>query len=84
MLVSHIFAFWKKILWFKYNIKTGDLINSIKFDNNKINNLNFFEENIFQDFDSNLFEIYKKNDHASHLTIKGMQIFFKEIIDKVF
>ena len=80
----HIQHFGKKYYGIKYNIKTGDLINSIKFDNNKITHLNFFEENIFQDFDSNLFEIYKKNDHASHLTIKGMQIFFKGIIDKVF
>ncbi len=79
----HIQHFDKKYHGIKYNVNVGDLISSIEFNNYKVTHLNFFEENIFQKYKSNLFEIYLKDDPASHFTRKGLIIFFREIMDKI-
>lgn len=78
----HIQHYDKKYYGIKYNVKTSDLINSIEL-NTKVVHLNFFEDEIFKEYKSDLFKIYLKNDPASHLTEKGKGIFFNKIMKKI-
>ena len=78
----HIQHYDKKYYGIKYNVKTSDLINSIEL-NSKVVHLNFFEDEIFKEYNSDLFKVYLKNDPASHLTKKGKSIFFNKIMKKI-
>ena len=55
-------------------------------DQNKLKNvniINFYEKDIFKEFNENYFEIFIENDHASHLTKEGENIFFKKIFNEI-
>lgn len=65
----------------KYNIKLSDVVDQNKLKN--VNIINFYEKDIFKEFNENYFEIFIENDHASHLTKVGENIFFKKIFNEI-
>lgn len=68
-----------------YNIKLNKIINYKKlFEiSDKIEILDFYDDNIFKDYKNNYNEIFIKDDPASHLTQKGINLFYAEIFKKM-
>ena len=65
----------------KYNIKLSDVVDQKKLKD--VNIINFYEKNIFEKFNKNYFDVFIEDDHASHLTKKGANIFFKKIFNEI-
>ena len=77
----HIQHIDKNVYGKKYIIKLNNVLkNTIT---NKVNIIDFHNEQIFKDYKVNLFEVFIENDPASHLTDIGRKIFYKQIFDKV-
>ena len=65
----------------KYKIKISDIINEIDLDG--FYHIDLFENDIFKDYRNNYLEVFIEGDNASHLTNVGLDIFYKNIFDRI-
>lgn len=79
----HIQHYDEKYYGVKYQTKISDLINSLNLNDDKVEHIDFFKNQIFDKHDNDLFDFYLKGDQASHLTKKGMKLFFKEFFERI-
>lgn len=77
----HIQHLDKKYYGILYNRKNNELFRSFNLTN--INHIDLFEKKIFEKFNNDYFSVFIEGDHASHLTDKGVDIFFDTIFDEV-
>ena len=83
--IPHIQHLDEKVYNLKYKIKISDLVNEIQNENSnlKFYHLDLYENNIFEKFKNNYFEVIIKDDPASHNTALGDKIFFEFLTKKI-
>jgi hypothetical protein len=68
-----------------YNVKLNTIIDYEKLFKitNKLEIIDLYENNFFKDYKDNYNHIFIKDDPASHLTQKGMHLFYGEIFNRI-